>query len=100
MTDRVEMNVGTGISAPRRAGYRGLDDFEPAADDRRRIAAPGRRLHRPGGASSTPAAAARSRATAAGVDEFLGRLGNDGVAVVIEPVDQRPDRGIFLILDD
>ena len=34
------------------------------------------------------------------VDEFLGRLGDDGIAVVIEPIDQRPDRGIFLILDD
>ena len=33
------------------------------------------------------------------VDEFLGRLGDDGVAVVIEPIDQRPDRRIFLILD-
>ena len=33
------------------------------------------------------------------VDEFLGRLGDDAVAVVVEPVDQRPDRGIFLILD-
>ena len=34
------------------------------------------------------------------IHELLGRLGHDGVAVVIEPVDQRPDRGIFLILDD
>ena len=33
------------------------------------------------------------------VDEFLGRLGDDRVAVVVEPVDQRADRGIFLILD-
>ncbi len=33
------------------------------------------------------------------VDEFLGRLGHDGVAVVVEPVDQGPDRRIFLILD-
>jgi len=39
------------VAAPRRPGYRGLDDFEPAADDRRRVAAPGRRLHRPGGAA-------------------------------------------------
>ena len=39
-------------------------------------------------------------AAAAGVDELLGRLGDHGVAVVIEPVDQGPDRGIFLILDD
>jgi hypothetical protein len=34
------------------------------------------------------------------IDEFLGRLGHDAVAVVIEPVDQRPDRRIFLVLDD
>src|SRR6476659_3221239 len=33
------------------------------------------------------------------VDEFLGRLGHDAVAVVVEPVDQGPDRRIFLILD-
>ena len=33
------------------------------------------------------------------VDEFLGRLGDDGVAVVVEPIDQRTDRGILLILD-
>jgi hypothetical protein len=33
------------------------------------------------------------------VDELLGRLGDDGVTVVVEPIDQRPDRGIFLILD-
>ena len=33
------------------------------------------------------------------VDEFLGRLGDDRIAVVVEPVDQRADRGIFLILD-
>jgi len=39
-------------------------------------------------------------AAAAGVDEFLGRLGDDGVAVIIEPVDQRTDRRIFLIFDD
>jgi hypothetical protein len=39
-------------------------------------------------------------ATAAGVDVFLGRLGDHGVAIVIEPVDQGPDRRIFLILDD
>src|SRR5207247_1785198 len=39
-------------------------------------------------------------AAAGGVDEFLGRLGDDGVAVVVKPVDQRADRGIFLILDD
>ena len=34
------------------------------------------------------------------IDEFLGRLGDDGVAVVVEPIDQRADRGVFLILDD
>ncbi len=34
------------------------------------------------------------------LDEFLGRLGNDGVAVIIEPVYQRTDRRIFLIFDD
>ncbi len=39
-------------------------------------------------------------AAARGVDEFLGRLGDDGVAVVVEPVDQGTDRGIFLIFDD
>src|SRR5262249_39750013 len=39
-------------------------------------------------------------ATAARVNEFLGCLGDDGVAVVVEPVDQWPDRGIFLIFDD
>src|SRR5665213_3521312 len=39
-------------------------------------------------------------AAARGVDEFLGRLGDDGVAVVIEPVDQGTDRRVFLILDD
>ncbi len=33
------------------------------------------------------------------VDEFLGGLGNDRIAVVVKPIDQRPDRGIFLILD-
>ncbi len=32
-----------------RSLHRGLDDFEPAADDRRRAAAPGRRLHGSGG---------------------------------------------------
>src|SRR6478736_6433356 len=39
-------------------------------------------------------------AAAAGVDEFLGCLGDDSVAVVVEPVDQRTDRRIFLILDN
>src|SRR6202023_4288882 len=38
-------------------------------------------------------------AAPAGVDEFLGRLGDDGVAVVIEPVDQGTKRGELLILD-
>ena len=33
------------------------------------------------------------------VDEFLGRLGDDGVAVVVQPVDEGADRGVFLILD-
>ena len=33
------------------------------------------------------------------VDELLGGLGDDAVAVVVEPIDQRPDRRIFLILD-
>jgi hypothetical protein len=32
--------------------------------------------------------------------EFLGRLGHDLVAVIVEPVDQRPDRGIFLIFHE
>jgi hypothetical protein len=39
-------------------------------------------------------------AAAAGVDEFLDRLGDDGVAVIVEPVDQRADRRIFLILNN
>src|SRR3981081_2232321 len=38
--------AGRSGAAPRRPGYRGLDDFEPAADDRRRLRPPGRRLHR------------------------------------------------------
>ncbi len=33
------------------------------------------------------------------VDELLGRLGDDRVAVVVEPIDQGTDRGILLILD-
>ena len=32
------------------------------------------------------------------VGELLGRLGDHGVAVVVEPIDQRPDRGVFLVL--
>ena len=39
-------------------------------------------------------------AAAVGVDELLGRLRNDGKSVVIEPIDQRTDRGVLLILDD
>ena len=39
-------------------------------------------------------------APAAGVDEFLDRLGDDGVAVVVQPVDQGTDRREFLIFDD
>ena len=42
------------VEAVQRRGVRvtvDLDDFEPAADDRRRVAAPGRRLHRPGRAA-------------------------------------------------
>ena len=33
------------------------------------------------------------------IDEFLRRLGHDRIAIVVEPIDQRPDRRIFLILD-
>ena len=33
------------------------------------------------------------------VHEFLGGLGDDRIAVVIQPIDQRSYRGIFLILD-
>ena len=33
------------------------------------------------------------------VGEFLGRLGYHRVAVVIEPIDERPDRRVFLVLD-
>ena len=39
-------------------------------------------------------------AAARGVDELLGRLGDDGVTVVVKPVDQRADRRVLLILDD
>ncbi len=31
-------------------------------------------------------------AAAGGVGELLGRLGDHGVAVIVEPIDQRPDR--------
>ncbi len=34
-----------------------------------------------------------------GIGVFLGRLGHHGEAVIVEPVDQRPQRRIFLILD-
>src|SRR5579872_680757 len=39
-------------------------------------------------------------APSAGVDEFLSRLGNDGVTIMIEPVDHGMNRRIFLILID
>ncbi len=39
-------------------------------------------------------------AATGGVDVFLGRLGDHRVAVVVQPIDQRSDRGEFLILDD
>jgi hypothetical protein len=39
-------------------------------------------------------------ATAAGIDEFFSQLGGDREAVVVQPVDQRADRGEFLVLDD
>ena len=38
-------------------------------------------------------------ASARGVGELLGRLGHDGVAVVVQPIDQRPDGGVFLIIE-
>jgi hypothetical protein len=38
-------------------------------------------------------------APAGGVGELFGRLGDHGVAVVVQPVDQGPDRGILLIFD-
>jgi hypothetical protein len=38
-------------------------------------------------------------AATGGVDEFLSSLGDDGVAIVIEPIEQRPDGGELLILD-
>src|SRR5262245_10654900 len=34
------------------------------------------------------------------IHKFLGRLGDNRIAVVVEPVDQRTDGRIFLILDD
>ena len=39
-------------------------------------------------------------AASARVDEFLGSFGNDGVAVVVEPIDQRANGRVFLIFDD
>ena len=38
-------------------------------------------------------------AASGGVGEFLGRLGDHGVAVIVQPVDQRADRRILLVLD-
>lgn len=37
--------------------------------------------------------------TTLAVGVFLGRLGDHGVAVVMQPVDQRPDRRILVILE-
>jgi hypothetical protein len=34
------------------------------------------------------------------VGELAGRLGHQGEAVVVQPVDQRPDRGILVVLGD
>ena len=39
------------------------------------------------------------RAAAGLIDELLGRLRHHRIAVVVEPIDQRPERRIFLILD-
>ncbi len=39
-------------------------------------------------------------APAAGVDELLGRLGDNGIAIVVEPVDQGTNRRKLLIFDD
>lgn len=38
-------------------------------------------------------------AAAGGVGELLGRLGHHGVAIVVQPIDERADRGILLIFD-
>jgi hypothetical protein len=38
-------------------------------------------------------------AAAGRIHEFLRGFRNDAVAVVVEPVDERADRGVFLILD-
>ena len=34
------------------------------------------------------------------VDEFLGRLGDDGIAIVVQPIDERLERRMFIILED
>jgi hypothetical protein len=39
-------------------------------------------------------------AAAGRVDELLGRLRHDAVAVVVEPVDERADRRVFLVFDE
>ena len=39
-------------------------------------------------------------APARAVGEFLGGLGDDAVAVIVEPIDERPDRRVFLVLDN
>src|SRR5262249_646560 len=39
-------------------------------------------------------------ATAGLVNELFRGLGDDGIAVVVEPVDERADRRVLLILDD
>ena len=38
--------------------------------------------------------------TAVRVDEFLRGLGDDGKAIIIQPIDQGPDRRVFLIFDN
>jgi len=74
--------AGRSGAAPRRPGHRRVDDFEPAADGRRRAAAPGRRVHRSdrasgedrsrsGGPSGTPRAAS-SRTVVPGAFDCLG----------------------------
>src|SRR3546814_1835345 len=37
--------------------------------------------------------------TARGIGEIPGGLGDQGISVVVEPVDQRADRGVLLILE-
>src|SRR5207237_1147254 len=34
-----------------------------------------------------------------GIDEFLGGLGDDRIAVIVQPIEQRANRGIFLVFD-